>query len=163
MPTCALAIVSRRGDAVVAMSALSELLSRANREKWSYQRITDTMRDRGHDVSKDTVWKYMSGRHTVVRNEVLAAFVDVFPSLRLERLQKAAKVAPELGDWHPPAEARALSSKEREAVEVIIRSMARGHAGEDGQVLAFPDPEDYDEQAASRSPEPAGHQQPDSP
>lgn len=141
------------------MSALSELLSRANREQLSMQTITDRMRASGHQIGKDTVWKYMSGRHTVVRTEVLRAFADVFPSLRLAALEKAAGVPPELGQWDPPGEAATLGRRERDALDVIIKAMARGQVDEaGGQLVPFPSPDDFDVEAANRSPEPAGHQ-----
>jgi hypothetical protein len=108
------------------MSALSELLTQANKEGLSLQKITDRMRERGHDIGKDTVWKYMTGRHTVVTTAYLRAFVDVFPSLSLAALQRAADMPRDLGQWEPPDEAHALDQREREALEVLIRSMARG-------------------------------------
>lgn len=161
------------------MSALSELLTRANKEGLSLQKITDQMRERGHDIGKDTVWKYMTGRHSTVTTAYLRAFVDVFPSLDLAALQRAAELPPELGEWQPPAEAAALTQRERDALEVLIRSMARRKAEEASVTQlrptaagshqgrrpspAAPEHAEYDVEAAHISPEPAGLPEPESP
>lgn len=109
------------------MSALSELLQGANKESLSMQKITDRARTRGHDIGKDTIWKYMTGRHgKTVQREHLEALADVFPGVTLQSLEEAAKLPPDLGDYTPPPEARALSRDERDAVTTIIKSMARG-------------------------------------
>lgn len=138
------------------MSALSELLTQANKERLSTQKITDRMRELGHDIGKDTVWKYMTGRHTTVTTAYLRAFVDVFPSLRLGQLQRAADLPADLGDWEPPEEAHALTQRERDALEVLIRSIARGKTAA-GAVLPLRSAEDGGHQvreAAMEEPRP---------
>lgn len=159
------------------MSALSELLTQANKEGLSLQKITDRMRERGHDIGKDTVWKYMTGRHSTVTTAYLRAFVDVFPSLNLAQLQRAAEVPRDLGEWEPPDEAHALDQREREALEILIKSMARGKApgvqavptrrerlnAAIEELAGAPHQAEYDVEAAHISPEPAGLPEPESP
>lgn len=108
------------------MSTLSDLLAQANADGLSTQRVTDLMRQRGHRIGRDTVWRYLTGRHTTVSDSYLRAFIDVFPGLDLNELRRAAEIPPDLGTWEPPAEAHTLNQREREALDVIIKSMARG-------------------------------------
>ena len=108
------------------MSALSDLLSQANSDGLSTQRLTALMRERGHRIGRDTVWRYLTGRHTTVSDLYLRAFVDVLPRLHLDELRRVSAVPPDLGAWEPPPEAHALSQREREALDVLIKSMAQG-------------------------------------
>lgn len=136
------------------MSALSEMLAQANTEGWSVQKVTDRARHLGHDIGRDTVWKYMSGRHGPVQEKYLRAFADVFPKVKLTNLRSAAAAPADFGEWVPPVESRALNAHERNALSLIIKAMVRakvdalaGHQGgsDDGALtapeprLAFPD------------------------
>lgn len=107
------------------MSALSELLSRSNPDGWSAQAIAEKARARGHTIGHDTVWKYMSGRHGQVSEPYLRALADVLP-VRYEALRRAAQIPANLGNYQPPAVADALNKREREALDVLIRAMAKG-------------------------------------
>lgn len=122
------------------MSELSELLTRANTEELSVQRLTDQMRARGHTIGRDTVWRYLTGRHAGVSDDYLKAFVDVLPGLDLDELRRAAALPPDLGTWEPPAEARSLDQRERDALDVLIKSIARGKTA-DAKVVPLGLPE----------------------
>jgi hypothetical protein len=149
------------------MSALSELLLQANAEGLSYQRIEDRARERGAQLSHGTAHKYMTGQHPPrAARDVLRAFTVVFPSLTMKALEAAADLPTDLGNYVPPAEANALTRKEREALNVLIRSIAQGR-GMSRAALAvvptFPDANVYDRTAADEQKESGGQDEPESP
>lgn len=107
------------------MSALSELLTNANTNGWSYEVIAEKAQERGHRLSRDTAWRYMTGRQREVAEQYLRALADVL-GLPWEAARQAAQLPADLGEYRPPAEANALSQPEREAVDLLIKAIARG-------------------------------------
>lgn len=110
------------------MSALSEMLTAANRDGLPYTEIERRARDAGFKLSHGTAHVYMTGRHGTVSRKYLEAFVAVFPSLKLDELVAAAQLPPDLGPYVAPEVAAALSRSERDAIDTIIKSMASGKA-----------------------------------
>lgn len=109
------------------MSALSELLKqRVATQKIGVREIARRAQDRGHSLSHGTVSKYLSGQHPEVpAEETLRAFHDVL-DIPLEQLRKAAGLpAGAPGPYTPPSEADRLDLDQREAVDQIIRLLAR--------------------------------------
>lgn len=105
------------------MSALSELLTAANREDLSYDRIATLARKNGHQIGRDTVWKYMTGRHGAVSQPYLRAIASVLP-VNIDAMESAAGVPRDLGPYRPPPEAAALDTDERDALDVLIKGIA---------------------------------------
>lgn len=151
------------------MSALSELLTNANIERWSYEAISEKATERGHRLSRDTAWRYMTGRQADTTEPYLRALADVL-GLKYDEVRRAAGVPASLGQWTPPAEANALNQREREALDVLIKSMARGKTTADrSNVTPFnrrgadPHQEETDERQAAYRPKVDGQPFPPGP
>lgn len=109
------------------MSALSELLAqRVAAQKIGVREIARRAQERGHTLSHGTVSKYLSGRHPEVpAEETLRALHDVL-GIPLEQLREAAGLPVGLPEpYRPPAEADRLDPEQREAVDQVIRLLAR--------------------------------------
>lgn len=123
------------------MSALSDALNAANVEGWSAREIA---RRSSGKVSHSVVADYLNGREASNPSEyVLAAFVEVFPRLTVRKLRDLAGVpAGEEEPYEPPAEAHRLDSRQRKAVDEVIRLLAAttkagdGDAGRDATPIA---------------------------
>jgi len=111
------------------MSALSELLTNANTDGWSYELIAEKAQARGHRLSRDTAWRYMTGRQAKTSPDQLRALADVL-GLRYDKVSRAAGQPADLGPYEPPREANALTQQEREALNLIIRALVRGRGPE---------------------------------
>lgn len=157
MPTVQLFEPSGKAGISVVMSELSDLIDAAAGDM-PVRAIADRAKELGHTISPDTVWKYRTGQHPAkVNDDYLKAFADVFPKLRLAQLRRAALIPPDLGEWDPPREVHSLNKPEREALELIIKSMAVGKAAR--RLIVVPevhDPEDFDAKAALNEAQDAG-------
>lgn len=116
------------------MTALSDLLTASNTNRWTTREIAGLAEKKGHQLAQPTVSKYLGGRHGRPTEPVLAAFSDVL-SIPIDKLRAAAGVPTGAGDpWSPPAEANRLDRRQRLALEELIRSMVTSEAtGEDDQ------------------------------
>lgn len=105
------------------MTALSELLTQSNANGWSTREIARQAEKKDHQLAQPTVSKYMSGRHGAPTEQVLTAFSDVL-NIPIDKLREAAGV-PTGADspWTPPSEANRLDTRQRRALEELIRSM----------------------------------------
>lgn len=105
------------------MSALSDALNEANVNDWSSREISRRAEGRIHHA---TVSNFLRGRHAAnPGDEVLQAFVDVFPTLDLPRLRElAGRQGGEGEPYVPPVEASRLNARQRKALDELIRSMA---------------------------------------
>lgn len=114
------------------MTALSELLREANVHGWSTREIARRAEKNGHNLAQPTVSKYMGGRHGRPTEAVLAAFSDVL-NIPIDKLRTAAGVPAGTGSpWTPPSEANRLDTRQRRALEELIRSMVTSETmGED--------------------------------
>jgi len=124
------------------MTALSELLAAANTDGLSARELSRRARERGHTLNHDTVARYLRGAHGVPDEATLVALADVF-GVPLRRLRHAAGLPSEsVGPYVPPAEASRLSSRQRRAVDELIRAMvdpaARVDAGRPAADPALP-------------------------
>jgi transcriptional regulator with XRE-family HTH domain len=105
------------------MSALSELLGRANTAGLSARAIARQAQEAGFSINHDTAARYLRGDHGRPDEETLRAFAHVLP-VRLSELRTAAQLpAEETEPYQPPAEASRLSRRQRRAVDEIIRAM----------------------------------------
>ncbi|UYG15801.1 hypothetical protein BRM3_09095 [Brachybacterium huguangmaarense] len=105
------------------MTALSELLARANVQGWSSREIARRAEKNGHKLSYASASVYMGGRHGAPTEAVLTAFSDVL-NVPIDQLRKAAGVPTGTGTpWAPPVEANRLDLRQRRALEELIRSM----------------------------------------
>ncbi len=105
------------------MSALSELLVRANAAGLSARAIARQAQESGFSINHDTAARYLRGDHGRPDEETLRAFASVLP-VRLSELRAAAQLpAEETEPYRPPAEASRLSRRQRRAVDEIIRAM----------------------------------------
>lgn len=114
------------------MTALSELLREANVHGWSTREIARRAEKNGHNLAQPTVSKYMGARHGSPTEAVLAAFSDVL-NIPIDKLRTAAGVPAGTGSpWTPPSEANRLDTRQRRALEELIRSMVTSETiGED--------------------------------
>lgn len=128
------------------MSALSELLLKANTAGLSARSIARQAQESGFSINHDTAARYLRGDHGRPDEETLRAFASVLP-VRLSELRVAAQLpAEETEPYRPPAEASRLSRRQRRAVDEIIRAML-----EPAPVIDLP---------GRRGTEPAGDAQP---
>ena len=105
------------------MSALSELLVRANADGLSARSIARQAQEAGFKINHDTAARYLRGDHGRPDEETLQAFANVLP-VRLSELRAAARLpAEETEPYRPPAESSRLSRRQRRAVDEIIRAM----------------------------------------
>jgi len=110
------------------MSALSELLVRANSAGLSARAIARQAQQAGFSINHDTAARYLRGDHGRPDEETLRAFAQVLP-VRLSELRSAAQLpAEETEPYQPPAEASRLSRRQRRAVDEIIRAMLESPA-----------------------------------
>lgn len=114
------------------MTALSDLLTVSNTNRWTTREIAGLAEKKGHQLAQPTVSKYLSGRHGRPTEPVLAAFSDVL-NIPIHKLRAAAGVPTGDGEpWAPPAEANRLDRRQRLALEELIRSMVTSETtGED--------------------------------
>jgi transcriptional regulator with XRE-family HTH domain len=105
------------------MSALSQLLVRANAAGLSARAIARLAQQGGFSINHDTAARYLRGDHGRPDEQTLRAFAHVLP-VRLAELRTAAQLpAEETEPYQPPAEASRLSRRQRRAVDEIIRAM----------------------------------------
>jgi len=105
------------------MSALSELLVRANRAGLSARAIARQAQAAGHRINHDTAARYLRGDHGQPDEVTLRAFASVLP-VGLAELRTAARLpAEEVEPYQPPIEASRLTRRQRRAVDEIIRAM----------------------------------------
>lgn len=105
------------------MTALSDLLSTANRAGLSARAIARTARERGHSINHDTAARYLRGDHGRPDEATLVAFADVL-RIPLTKLRLAADLpAEQTAPYSPPPEASRLTRRQRRAVDEIIRAM----------------------------------------
>lgn len=104
------------------------MLTAANIEGLSYAQIEARAAASGFKISHGTANVYMNGKHGRPNRRHLAALAAVFPSLKLADLLRAADLPPDYGPYEPPEEASALSRPERDALDTIIKAMARSRA-----------------------------------
>ena len=111
------------------MSALSDLLTRANTAGMSARAIARQARQAGFRINHDTAARYLRGDHGRPDEETLRAFAGVLP-VTLTELRAAAQLpAQETEPYQPPAEASRLNRRQRRAVDEIIRAMLEPTAG----------------------------------
>lgn len=105
------------------MSALSNALNEANVNGWSSREISRRAEGKIHHA---TVANFLRGKHAAnPGDEVLQAFVDVFPTLNLKQLRELAGSQGGEGEpYVPPEEASRLNARQRKALDELIRSMA---------------------------------------
>jgi transcriptional regulator with XRE-family HTH domain len=105
------------------MSALSELLVRANANGLSARSIARQAQEAGFKINHDTAARYLRGDHGRPDEETLQAFANVLP-VRLSELRAAARLpAEETEPYRPPVESSRLNRRQRRAVDEIIRAM----------------------------------------
>lgn len=114
------------------MTALSDLLADANVQGWSTREIARRAQKNGHKLSQASANVYLAGRHGSPTEPVLAAFSDVL-NIPIDKLRTAAGVPAGTGSpWTPPSEANRLDTRQRRALEELIRSMVASEtSGED--------------------------------
>ena len=105
------------------MTALSELLTTANRAGLSARAIARAARERGHSINHDTAARYLRGDPGRPDEATLVAFADVL-RIPLAKLRVAADLpAEQTAPYSPPPEASRLTRRQRRAVDEIIRAM----------------------------------------
>lgn len=105
------------------MTALSDLLSAANKSGLSARAIARAAQQRGHSINHDTAARYLRGDHGRPDEATLVAFADVF-RIPLGKLRVAADLpAEQTAPYQPPPESSRLTRRQRRAVDEIIRAM----------------------------------------
>lgn len=133
------------------MSTLSELLSRANRDpRLSTRKIAERAAARGYPIDYSTVSLYLNGKHGDPDEPTLAALAAALP-VGLDELRSAAGLSHERTDpYLPPDEAARMTTRQRNAVDEIIRLLARAEGechgresaatNEPGEAVTFDSP-----------------------
>lgn len=117
-------------EASVAVSNLSDLL---NGQPVSARQAAAEAERRGVKLPYGTIAAYWSGKHGRPSVGTLEKLAAVLP-LSLAQLQRAAwGTETKLGEYRPPREADLLDSRQRRAIDELIRSIAaaKGATNED--------------------------------
>jgi transcriptional regulator with XRE-family HTH domain len=105
------------------MSALSDLLNKANGGSLSARSLARNAQAAGFTLNHDTAARYLRGDHGRPDEATLLALSKVL-RIPLTRLRAAASLpAEETEPYRPPAEASRLNRRQRRAVDEIIRAM----------------------------------------
>jgi len=105
------------------MSALSDLLNKANGGSLSARSLARNAQAAGFTLNHDTAARYLRGDHGRPDEATLLALSKVL-RIPLSRLRAAASLpAEETEPYRPPAEASRLNRRQRRAVDEIIRAM----------------------------------------
>jgi transcriptional regulator with XRE-family HTH domain len=105
------------------MSALSDLLNKANSASLSARSVARNAQAAGFTLNHDTAARYLRGDHGRPDEATLLALSKVL-RIPLSRLRAAASLpAEETEPYRPPVEASRLNRRQRRAVDEIIRAM----------------------------------------
>jgi transcriptional regulator with XRE-family HTH domain len=105
------------------MSALSDLLNKANTAGLSARSLARNAQAAGFTLNHDTAARYLRGDHGRPDETTLLALSKVL-RVPLSRLRTAASLpAEETEPYRPPAESSRLNRRQRRAVDEIIRAM----------------------------------------
>jgi len=105
------------------MSALSDLLNKANTAGLSARSLARNAQAVGFTLNHDTAARYLRGDHGRPDEATLLALSKVL-RVPLSRLRTAASLpAEETEPYRPPAEASRLNRRQRRAVDEVIRAM----------------------------------------
>jgi transcriptional regulator with XRE-family HTH domain len=105
------------------MSALSDLLNKANTAGLSARSLARTAQAAGFTLNHDTAARYLRGDHGRPDEATLLALSKVL-RVPLSRLRAAASLpAEETEPYRPPAESSRLNRRQRRAVDEVIRAM----------------------------------------
>jgi len=105
------------------MSALSDLLNKANTAGLSARSLARNAQAAGFTLNHDTAARYLRGDHGRPDEATLLALSKVL-RVPLSRLRTAASLpAEETEPYRPPAESSRLNRRQRRAVDEIIRAM----------------------------------------
>ena len=105
------------------MSALSDLLTKANTAGLSARSLARNAQAAGFTLNHDTAARYLRGDHGRPDEATLLALSKVL-RVPLSRLRTAASLpAEETEPYRPPAESSRLNRRQRRAVDEIIRAM----------------------------------------
>jgi transcriptional regulator with XRE-family HTH domain len=126
------------------MSALSDLLNKANSSGLSARSLARNAQAAGFTLNHDTAARYLRGDHGRPDEATLLALSKVL-RISLSRLRTAASLpAEETEPYRPPAEASRLNRRQRRAVDEIIRAML--------ETSAIPKADDLEQRRARRKP-----------
>src|SRR6185503_12288083 len=107
----------------VRMSALSDLLNKANTAGLSARSLARNAQAAGFSLNHDTAARYLRGDHGRPDEATLLALSKVL-RVPLSRLRTAASLpSGETEPYRPPAESSRLSRRQRRAIDEIIRAM----------------------------------------
>ena len=105
------------------MTALSEILVRANGADRSAREIARQAQSAGYSLNHDTVARYLRGDHGRPDEPTLRAFAAVL-EVSLTDLRCAAELPSDaIEPYVPPTESSRLTRRQRKAVDEIIRAM----------------------------------------
>lgn len=105
------------------MSALSDLLNKANTAGLSARSLARNAQAAGFTLNHDTAARYLRGDHGRPDEATLLALSKVL-RVPLSRLRTAASLpAEETEPYRPPAESSRLNRRQRRAVDEVIRAM----------------------------------------
>jgi hypothetical protein len=111
------------------VSALSDVLRRANNGGLSARQVSRLARERGFTLNHDTAARYMRGDHGQPDESTIMAFAQVL-DIGLEVLRAAAGLPHEqIEPYVPPHEASRLNRRQRRAVDELIRAMLDSRSG----------------------------------
>jgi transcriptional regulator with XRE-family HTH domain len=126
------------------MSALSDLLNKANSAGLSARSLARNAQAAGFTLNHDTAARYLRGDHGRPDEATLLALAKVL-RISLSRLRTAASLpAEETEPYRPPAEASRLNRRQRRAVDEIIRAML--------ETSAIPKADDLEQRRTRRKP-----------
>ncbi|MEO9239329.1 MAG: hypothetical protein ABI418_14705, partial [Jatrophihabitantaceae bacterium] len=108
------------------MSALSDLLNKANTGGLSARSLARTAQGAGFSLNHDTAARYLRGDHGRPDEATLLALSKVL-RIPLTKLRAAASLPAEVTEpYRPPVESSRLNRRQRRAVDEIIRAMLEG-------------------------------------
>lgn len=107
----------------------------------SARQIAEQAKAAGYSLSNKTVSQYLAGRHAAKPDPGTLEALGHVLRIDVDRLHDLAGVPRQLGEYHPPTEASALSHRQRELVDSLIRELVASNA-HDG-ALKQRDSEDF--------------------
>lgn len=112
------------------MTALSDFLNDHKGEDFNVDaRVAAAAKD-GHAIDRATVFKVLNGDHARnPREATLAALAAVFELDVRDVREAAGKPRGELGEWKPTSESARLNQEQRDALDLLIKSIVREGGG----------------------------------
>lgn len=134
------------------MSALSDRIAEANKDRLSSRAIAEKASALGVNVSHTAISLVLNGKHGNIKPPTIRALNRVF-KVPMPELHELVKLGPDHEPWEPPEIAARMSPKQRRLVESLIHELVRPEDSEPtpshqtdvdrGKVRKAPDPKPH--------------------